>query len=466
MKRNIMQHLLQLIIFLMINISGAQVVRQGQFLSQRIVLEGKMDLSANDTLQLSLPDYGYNNVSMPVIIKEDSIIATNAQFGFSLKAKMENDSQWNCNFSLPNTKEYEVALHIVDSVLPLTFPQHPTPPFPYEVTRINFTGKKTGISYGGTLTTPKDKEHYPVAILISGTGKQDRDYVYAGHQFFTVLADALARKGIASLRVDDRGIGETGGDFEKATTADFADDAEEALEYLIDNKSASPEMTGLIGHSEGGIISTIVASRNPHVNFMISLSGVGVSGMKILELQNKAILNAQGIDSLVVSDYMELFNELFSTVYKNSDPDSLETEIKNSLQGWMALKDEETLKQLQLVDGRDENFLYRYNRQANSPWYRYMIRYEPEPYMAKINIPVLAVNGDRDIMVPAKENLEGFSSGIKGNNLTTVTYQGLNHFYQHCVSCTNREMGELQEVFAPEVLAAISKWINQQFKEQ
>ncbi|MCP2028411.1 pimeloyl-ACP methyl ester carboxylesterase [Flavobacterium sp. HSC-32F16] len=442
----------------------SQTIWQGQYQSYRILVSGDFD-SKKDSLSFSIPELG-SECKIAFKVAADSVSFKNDMYGYTFKGKYNTDKTavtgiFN-NYSIPNAV---IVLKKQTEIKPLFFAQHPQKPYPYEVKDFTFSGKNTKLTYGATLTLPKNKKKYPLAILISGTGQHDRNYTFMGRESFTVLADYLARSGIASLRVDDRGFGKTTGDFENATTGDFANDIEEEIEYLKSDKNVDATHIGLIGHSEGGMIASIVSSRNKDIKFMISLSGVGVSGLEMLNLQNTAILKSFNFTDEVVAKQMELYNILFKAVYDTKDDESVKPIMETKLKEWMQKQDSVTLKKVQLWDGRDQTFLYRYGKDADRKWYRYTIHYNPEDYLPKITVPVMIANGDKDIQVPAVENINSFKKYLKVKDLTTKIYPGLNHMYQHCITCTQKEVKEIDEVFAPEVLEDISKWILVRYKK-
>lgn len=445
--------------------SFSQTIWQGQHHSYRVILSGDLAKYKTDSLSVKIPELEIDK-KVVTTVKGDSISFKNEMYGFSFKGKYNEDKSAILGifnyYSIPNAA---VVLKKEKEIQPLYFSQHPKKPYPYQVIDMTFLGKKTKLTYGGTLTIPQGKKKYPLAILISGTGQHDRNYTYMGREFFTVLADYLAKNGIASLRVDDRGVGKTTGDFQNATTGDFADDIEEQIAYLKTDKNIDASHIGLIGHSEGGMIASIVSSGNKDVKFMISLSGVGVSGLEMLNLQNTAILKSYNFSDKVVAKQMEMYNIMFKVVYDTKDGESAQPAMEVKLKEWMQKQDSTTLKEIHLWDGRDKDFLYRYGKDADRKWYRYSIHYNPENYLPKITIPVMVANGDKDISVPAEENINSFKKHLKTKDLTAKIYPGLNHMYQHCKTCTQSEVKELDEVFAPEVLDDISKWILARYKK-
>ncbi|MEH6656318.1 alpha/beta hydrolase family protein [Leeuwenhoekiella marinoflava] len=438
---------------------NAQEYWQGQYNSKRLLLSKTVNTTMQDSLHLSSPENMYDSMPLAQDIVGDSLVLTNETFGKILKLNELYGDSMRVRFTdYGNT--YNIKFRRVTGLQPLMFPQHPKGDLPYSIKEIEFKGEKTKLTYGGTLVIPKETKNYPLAFLLNGTGQQDRNYTYSGHQFFTVLADALARSGIASFRMDDRGIGGTTGDFQQATIEDFVMDLEDAKTYLKDQKYIDAEYMGIIGHSEGGVVASIASAKDKDLKFMVSLSGVGVNGLKILDLQNTAILKAYQIPDTTVVHQMDLFNNLFKTVYTNQNPDSLEAELNTTVKTWMHGKNQELLKAVQLADGRDQNLVYRFYSNAKSDAYQYMLHYEPQDFLPDIKIPVLAINGGSDILVPAEENLAGFKKYLtNSSDFSFKIYPGLNHMYQHCTTCTSEEIKTLDEVFAPEVLNDISKWI-------
>ncbi|WBL26575.1 alpha/beta hydrolase family protein [Zunongwangia sp. HGR-M22] len=457
----------QLVIFSIFCISAfghSQQLWQGQYNSKRLLLEKVIISDGPDSIFLSSPEHMYKKLPLQQEKKGDSLFLMNQNYNIRLKIKtilgdLSQDSL------VANYVDY-TGIHPVnfiktDSLQPLSFPQHPKGKLPYINKEVTFYSEKTDITYGGTLVLPKHTNHYPLVFLLNGSGQQDRNYTYAGHQFFTVLADALAKKGIASFRIDDRGIGETTGDFENATIEDFVLDLEAANSFIKSQENIDHSFMGIIGHSEGGVVASIAASRDKEFKFMLSLSGVGVTGLKILNLQNTAILKSMNIEDSLIDHYMELYNSLFKTVYNHHEADNLKLKLEQAVNNWMQDKDGDLLQSMGLADGREKNLIYRFHKEAKKDAYQYMIRYNPKEYLPKIEIPVMVLNGAKDVQVPAEENIAGFRKYLsKSTNFASKIYPNLNHMYQHCHSCTTSEQSELEEVFAPEVLADITKWIH------
>lgn len=329
---------------------------------------------------------------------------------------------------------------------------------PYTSQKVQYYNTDSSIHFGATLTIPENKKPVPAVILVSGTGRQDRDGTMAGHKVFFVIADYLSRNGYAVLRVDDRGTGETTGKYEDATTADFAKDVLTGVNYLKTRKEIGK--IGLIGHSEGGTAAYMAAGQSKNVAFMISLAGLATSGLTALKQQNVAIVTGAPISQQSKDRYNAVNNTLFDTVYAYADAPDLEAHIRNAYAVWKVLDDEKISKEGVQEPGKGHFFfpLESYIMQATGPWYRYHIRFDPVPWLRKLQIPVLAINGDKDIMVDAKENLGNYQRYVK--HIQVITAPGLNHLFQHCVTCTMQEPSGLKEDFAPEVLQQMKDWLK------
>lgn len=320
------------------------------------------------------------------------------------------------------------------------------------------------IRLGATFTYPDQKGKFPTIIIVSGTGKQDRDGTFAKHRPFFEIANYFSQRGFAVLRIDDRGTGKSNGRYEDATTLDFASDITAAIKYLKTRKEVNPKKIGLIGHSEGGCAAFMLGASCRDVHFIITLAGVGVDGLEILKLQNEAILRSdKRIIQKLVDNYMSLYNPLFDAVKAtpmNEKPDSA---LYKVLRTWKATQTSETLKAMNMIDGRDQMFIDRYAYHAGQIWYRTMINYDPANFIPKIKIPVLAMNGDQDIMVPGRQSLENIEKLLKkgkNRNYKIVSLPGHNHMFQHCKECTQQEIPTLPEAISQETLEAMFGWLR------
>ena len=345
----------------------------------------------------------------------------------------------------------------------LVRPQEPIKPYSYYAEDITFENKKAGIRLAGTLTLPQKEGVFPVVILISGSGPQNRDEELLGHKPFLVLADYLTKNGIAVLRYDDRGIASSKGDFKTATTADFATDVEASIAYLKTRKEINKKKIGLIGHSEGGIIAPMVANKSADVAFIVLLAGTGIQGDKLLLLQQKLIGKVSGVsdEDLLKS---ELTNrKVFDIVNQSNSLEQLKTDLTNYLKH--TLKDDPNAEKPEGMS--DDDLVKLQVNQIANPWMHYFIKYDPASTLEKVKCPVLALNGEKDLQVPPKENLEAIKKALaKGGNkkVTTKELPNLNHLFQECKTGSPDEYATIEQTFSPIALEEISKWISVQIK--
>jgi len=324
-------------------------------------------------------------------------------------------------------------------------PQTPTKPFPYQEFEVAFPNKADSITLAGTLTKPQGNGPFPAVILITGSGPQDRDESLMGHKPFWILADYLTRKGIAVLRYDDRGIGQSTGQFPLATTADFAKDAAAAVDYLKTRSEIDPKRIGLLGHSEGGVVAPMVATTRNDVAFVVLLAGTAVPGEQILYEQGAAIAMANGATSEAAAMQKIIQENLFRVLKEEPDPVAAEAKLRKAMGN--APSPEAQIKQI------------------NSPWFRYFLTYDPAVTFAKMrNTPVLALFGEKDLQVLASQNRGPLEAALKksGNKDVTITVMpGLNHLFQTAQKGSPSEYATIEETMSPAALETMATWIRQ-----
>jgi uncharacterized protein len=338
-------------------------------------------------------------------------------------------------------------------------PQEPKAPFPYKTEKVKFENSKDKVTLSGTITFPAEGEHFPVVILISGSGAQNRDEELLGHKPFLVLSDYLTRQGFAVLRYDDRGSFESTGDFGTATTFDLANDAEAAVNYLKTRKEIDPKKIGLMGHSEGGIIAPIVATRNKNVAFIVLLAGPGIKGSDILLLQQDAIGKANGIPEKDMKETREINTEIYSMIDQIKNMDSLKISLKNYLKT-IPVK----YPDMKMAEGMStQDIIDMQLKQICAPWMIEFIRFNPASTLEKVKCPVLAIIGSKDLQVPAKENIPALKNAFaKGGNTKAVVQElkGLNHLFQTCTTGSPNEYANIEETFSLVALKTISDWLK------
>jgi len=302
--------------------------------------------------------------------------------------------------------------------------------------------------------------HFP---MITGSGPQDRNEQVFGHKPFLVIADYLTRQGFAVLRYDDRGVGKSSGDFMQATSPDFATDAESAVAYLKTRKEIQHGKIGLAGHSEGGLVAAIAASRSKDVAFVISLAGPGVMCIDVINLQAELIARAGGVDEAGIAMIRKASRETTEILRSTPDTALLRTKLaayaKTNLQDYPG--------QMIPPGQSKEQFIKNQVQAMCSPWYQYAWKVEPATFFQKITCPVLALNGSKDLQVDARQNLPAIAKALQdgGNAQVTVKeLRGLNHLFQHCESGHPNEYLKIQETFSMEALAVMADWMVGQTK--
>jgi pimeloyl-ACP methyl ester carboxylesterase len=346
----------------------------------------------------------------------------------------------------------------------LTRPQEPKKPYPYLAEEVSYENQKAKVKLAGTLTLPKGKGPFPAALLITGSGPQNRDEEVFGHRPFLVLADHLTRRGLAVLRVDDRGVGGSTGDTMQSTTADFAEDVLVGVEYLKGRKEIDPKRIGLIGHSEGGMIGPLAASRSKDVAFVVMLGGMGLTGEQILYVQGGLITKAVGADDRTLARQRRIQELIFRALKQEKDDAAAE---KRFNQLW----DEEMAK---LPEGEKKDTakltkeVRRQFKLVNNPWTRYFLTHDPRPALREVTCPVLALFGEKDLQVPPRENLPEVARALAEGtcrDYTVAQLPGLNHLFQTCKTGSLLEYSSIQETMAPVALETISAWILNRMKK-
>ena len=313
----------------------------------------------------------------------------------------------------------------------LNRPQTPQAPFPYQTEEVSFSNGDATLR--GTLTLPEAcTRQTPVLLLVTGSGQQNRDEEIFEHKPFAVIADYLARKGIATLRYDDRGFGESTGDVLSATTEDFKEDARAGID-LLRGRFAK---VGILGHSEGGTIALMLAAEGK-TDFVVSLAGMVVSGARTLLAQNRTALLQAGLSESQADRYCDALAKAFAQISAGEPPAA-------------------SLDDYDLPEALKQNYKLAIS-QALTPYMRYFLTLDATKLLGQVRCPVLALNGTKDTQVDAATNLGALEKGLPAARI--VRCEGLNHLFQHCGTGLSSEYREIEETIAPEVLEWIARWI-------
>jgi dipeptidyl aminopeptidase/acylaminoacyl peptidase len=339
-------------------------------------------------------------------------------------------------------------------------PQDPKKPYPYDEEEVSYRNTADNVKLSGTLTIPRDNNaRHPVVLLISGSGTQNRDSLIAGHRPFLVLADHLTKNGIAVLRVDDRGAGGSDLGSLTVTSENFVYDVLAGVEFLKKRNDIDPKKIGLIGHSEGGMIAPMAAAQSPDIAFIVLLAGLGQTGAEVIQTQTRLIQIASGSDTDTVASTLALTKNVNAIVKAQTDGKVLEQEVNAAIAKVIEPMTEAQRKTFAPVASAVKGSMAMYTL----PWYRYFVMYDPAPVLKKVQVPILALNGENDLQVAWKENLGGIAAALKaGNNkdVTVKSFPKLNHLFQTSETGLPSEYGKIEETMSPQVLETITEWIR------
>ena len=334
---------------------------------------------------------------------------------------------------------------------------------PYNSEEVTFTNGD--ITFAGTITTPKTEGKHPAVVMITGSGPQNRDEELVGFKPFKIIADYLTRNGIAVLRYDDRGVGgSTGKNVSEYTSEDFAGDVLEAVKFLKTRPDINPEQIGLIGHSEGGIVAPISASKSKDVAFIILIAGTGVKGIDILKEQTSLIMKANDAKEEEIKETTEMFEKVYKVIESNGDWSELHKEFEKSI---LESYDEMTEEQKKTITDKNEyakSMADLQIKQMQSIWMKYFIVYNPAPTLEKVTCPVLMLFGELDLQVPPSQNREPMEKALeKGGNkdFKTMIFPKANHLFQSATTGSPNEYAKLPKEFVPGFLDAMKDWIGE-----
>jgi hypothetical protein len=340
-------------------------------------------------------------------------------------------------------------------------PQTPKPPFPYTQREVTYENPVDQTKLAGTLTIPQGAGPHPAVILITGSGAQDRDETIFGHKPFLIIADHLTRRGIAVLRVDDRGVGGSSGSTAESTTKSFANDVISGLKFLKKQPEIDPQRIGLVGHSEGGVIAPLVASKSKDVACIVLLAGSAIPGDKLLGIQLAALSRAAGMPADLVEKQTTAQQRIFELMAQDADEAALRGAVRE-------------LVKLQLAEGSKPDDAAQLDaateagvKQLSAPWMRFFLKYDPRDALRKVKCPVLALNGSLDLQVPPKDNLPEIERALReaGNGDVTVKeLLGLNHLFQEAKTGLVLEYATIEQTIAPVALDEIATWLRARFK--
>ena len=395
-----------------------------------------------------------------ISVADDSIKINISNFAAKYHGKIfDNDSiigNWyQSGMSLP------LILYRISEVDTFSFnrPQNPLPPFPYISKDVEFYNKKDKIKLAGTITMPDSISKHPAVVLISGSGPQDRDESLAFHKPFALIADRLTKAGIVVLRYDDRGVAMSEGSFSNATTFDFANDAKAAINWLKNQPFVDKNNIGVIGHSEGGIIAFYLASKEKNLKFAIALAGVTIPCDQLIALQTKKMMQLYDMPTQITEAYYNFYLQALQII-KTETNDKWKNILDSLFNANFNNLDSSLLSKYNI----DKSLINQLTFSYNNIWLKTFINIDPSDYLKNLNCNTLALFGSKDVQVPAAENEEMFKQIAmckkKSCVVESMTFEGLNHLFQHANTGSTEEYALIEETMSDDVLETIINWIQ------
>lgn len=411
----------------------AATAQEGTWNGELNVMGNKVPLVFNFSTNgctIDSPSQGVNGIQAEKTVKEDGTISVKVgMIGATFEGKM-TDGEIKGTFI---QNGFPLPLTLKPGKLVVKRPQTPVPPFPYKEEAVSFTNAQ--YTFNGTLTLPENySKNTPVVLMVTGSGQQNRDEELFSHKPFAVIADALARQGIASLRYDDRGWGDESVNFADFTTDDFRQDAAAALPLLRKRFNK----VGILGHSEGGTIAMMLAAEGK-ADFIVSLAGMAISGKETLIMQNRQAMSAIGLPKETVDSYCNSISKALDEIASGKKASEINIDDVP-----VALKPI-TIKALQ---------------QADTPYIRHFLTVDVGKLLPEIKCPVLALNGTKDTQVDCDANTTRIEKGLANCKHSIKKIDGVNHLFQHCNTGIVTEYQQIEETIAPEVLQVVEKWIK------
>ena len=425
-------------------------------------IEMQLDFELNESEQkalMSVPIQNLENIeSATLTVKGDTLTITYPTFRAKYDAVYNNESEefigeWN------QGRSTALNLKRTDAKSEFKRPQTPEEPYPYDVKEVTVENVEAGVTLAGTLTTPKGDGPYPLAILVSGSGKQNRNSEILGHKSFLVISDYLTRAGVAVIRYDDRGVEQSTGNHGKSTTTDFAMDANSIFQYAKTLDKIDKDKIGIIGHSEGGMIAPLVASQNVDLGFIVSLAGPGVPISQLMTNQNVMILEKSGMSPEGLKTTKENLPQIYRIVNQDKEPQQLFEPLIESVHGYYNQLSEADQK---LLAPTKDAYYMSLAQSFFTPWFRNFLASDPAESWQETKCPVLVLNGAEDIQVDAKSNSNAIMTNlaISGNNRAQIKIvDGLNHLFQPCIKCDVAEYATIETTFDESVLGMIRDFI-------
>ena len=419
----------------------------------RVVFRLQTDAEGDLTGTMDSPDQGATDIPIGQVLVSNDTLRLRIPSIAGAYAGVYNDSlQAVEGVWIQGGQRLALTLEPTDEAPVVRRPQEPSLPYPYESTTVAFRNDEAGVTLRGTLTHPTDAEGpVPGVVLVAGSGPSDRNATIMGHKPFLVIADALTRRGVAVLRFDERGVGQSEGTQEGATTADFATDVTTAVEMLAEREEVDADEIGVIGHSEGGLIAPMVATQSDLVSFLVLLAAPGLPGDVILADQLDRRIRAQGANRRIRALQRGTQNRIFEILKQDADSAEIVSQLRK------------VMVQSRGISG--DEMINREIQRLMNPWLRFFISHDPRTTLQKVDVPVLALAGSKDQQVRPDTNQTAIAEALNADDnpaVTVRTLDGLNHLFQTAETGAPSEYGRIEETFAPTALDVIGDWIDEQ----
>ena len=419
----------------------------------RVVFRLQTDAEGDLTGTMDSPDQGATDIPIGQVLVSNDTLRLRIPSIAGAYAGVYNDSlQAVEGVWIQGGQRLALTLEPTDEAPVVRRPQEPSLPYPYTSETVAFRNEEVGVTLRGTLTYPEGvSDPVPGAVLVGGSGPTDRNAAIMGHKPFLVIADALTRRGVAVLRFDERGVGQSEGTQEGATTADFATDVTTAVEMLAEREEVDADEIGVIGHSEGGLIAPMVATQSDLVSFLVLLAAPGLPGDVILADQLDRRIRAQGANRRIRALQRGTQNRIFEILKQDADSAEIVSQLRK------------VMVQSRGISG--DEMINREIQRLMNPWLRFFISHDPRTTLQKVDVPVLALAGSKDQQVRPDTNQTAIAEALNADEnpaVTVRTLDGLNHLFQTAETGAPSEYGRIEETFDPTALDVIGDWIDEQ----
>jgi hypothetical protein len=436
-------------------------IEQGGAVVLRLVVDIVKAASGAPTATLSSPDQGTSDIPITALeLRGDSVRFDVVSLGGKFRGGLTPDRTAMTGVWTQGATSIAMKLSRADEEVSFARPQDPLPPFPYRERDVAYVNTADGTRLTGTLTLPPGGGPFPAVLLISGSGPQDRNGALMGHRPFLVLADHLTRQGIAVLRVDDRGVGGSTGDFMNAALPDRVADSEAGVTFLRSHAEVDPMRVGIVGYSEGGWVAREMAARPNALAFVVLLAAPAVSPLELLLGQARAILQASG--EPLVEEQLALTRRTFELIRAESENARADAAVRDAMRDWLEAlpPDHAAMFRTRAASETYRTTLNQTLRIQTTPWFRGLLAHEPVA-LESLRVPVLSLFGERDLQVPASQSAPPLAAAWAAHpDATVCVLPELNHFFQHARTGLPSEYTTIDETFAPQALEIIGQWLE------